>query len=321
MRTLWTLRKRSTTNDRREALKKISSFAGLGGSAMLFSGYASAQSNAWKQTGNNNDILEAQYKTKESQKAGEVRLDYMGHCAFRLTSPAGHTLLVDPWRDDPSGAWGKWYKKEFPEVVVDITTSTHTHFDHDAIYRPNSTMVLDRIVGNYDFGDISITGIADKHACDSPGWYNWTNAIKEFGQNPCPPDNPGHMDNVALIVETGGVRVLFWGDNRADPPENFWSALGRVDVLTIPVDGSEHVLSYEQVNHVIQKTNPGIVIPTHYLHEEITYTLSTLQPADKWVNQQKNKKFLQTAALSLHPSDLSKMEREVRYFGNEVVLS
>lgn len=299
----------------------LSGIAGLGASAFVFGDSAIAQSTAWQQPGNNNDILDLQYTEKPSERRGSVRIDYMGHCAFRLTSPEGNTVLVDPWRDDPSGAWGKWYKQEFPEIVVDITLSTHSHFDHDAIYRPHSTMVLDRMVGTLDFSDIRIIGVADKHACGSPGWYNWTNAIKEFGQEPCPPDNPGHMDNVAILLEMGGLRVLFWGDNRHNPPDAFWEALGRVDVLTIPVDGSEHILSDEQVNGVVERLKPGIIIPTHYLNESTTYTLSTLQPADKWVTQQANHRTLDSPELELHPDEVRDMDREVFYFGHEAKLS
>lgn len=299
----------------------LSGIAGLGASALVFGESAFAHSTAWQQPGNNNDILDRQYADPPSERPGKVRLEFMGHCAFRMTSPAGNTVLVDPWRDDPSGAWGLWFRQAFPEAVVDATLSTHSHFDHDAIYRPHSTMVLDRMVGTLDFSDIRITGIADKHACGSPGWYNWTNAIKEFGQEPCPPNNPGHMDNVAILLEMGGLRVLFWGDNRHNPPEAFWQALGRVDVLTIPVDGSEHILSDDQVNEVVDRLDPGIIVPTHYLNETTTYTLSTLQTADDWVARQKNRRTLDSPEIELHPEDVSGMNREVFYFGHEAALS
>jgi hypothetical protein len=94
-----------------------------------------------------------------------VTIEYWGHCAFKITSPRGLTLLFDPWRNDSSGYWGVWFPKEFSMPVVDIGLSTHTHFDHDAIDRIQATMILDRMVGTYEFGDVKITGIADKHAC------------------------------------------------------------------------------------------------------------------------------------------------------------
>ncbi|MBZ8133831.1 MBL fold metallo-hydrolase [Afifella sp. IM 167] len=289
--------------------------AGVGASALL-SSRAEAQSTDWMQPGNNNHVLELQEKT--SFESGEVGLDYYGHCAFKITSPAGATLVIDPWRDDPSGAWGLWFKMKFPETLADITMSTHTHFDHDAIDRPASTMVLDRMVGQFEFADLKIHGFADKHACLAPGWYNWTNAIAEFGAKACPPDNVGHMDMVTYVIETGGIRTLIWGDNRPNPPEAFWDAVGKVDVLTLPVDGSQHILSYEQGNAIVERLKPKIVIPTHYLNETTTYTLSTLQTADEWVKSQKSYKMLDSSGLKLAASDVSGMDREFMYFGANV---
>lgn len=289
--------------------------AGLGAAAtMLSAGNAKAQSTDWKQPGNNNHVIELQ-ETGEFAD-GAVGIDFYGHCAIKITSPGGATVLFDPWRDDPSGAWGLWFKNPFPETLVDITMSTHTHFDHDAIDRPQSTMVLDRMVGSFEFADLKITGFADKHACVAPGWYKWTNALAEFGAEACPPNNPGHMDMVTYLVETGGIRTLIWGDNRHNPADGFWDAIGQVDVLTLPVDGSMHILSYEQGNAIVERLKPKVVIPTHYLSETTSYTLTTLQSADEWVKGQKSYKMLDSAALSLNAGDVAGMDREFLYFGN-----
>ena len=292
--------------------------AGVGtAAAVLESGSASAQSTDWTQPGNNDHVIGLQEAANFPD--GAVGIDYYGHCAVKITSPGGASILFDPWRDDPSGAWGLWYKNKFPETTVDITMSTHTHFDHDAIDRPNSTMVLDRMVGNFEFADLKITGFADKHACVAPGWYNWTNALKEFGVNACPPNNVGHMDMVVYLVETGGIHTLIWGDNRHNPADGFWDAVGQVDVLTLPVDGSQHILSYDQGNAIVERLKPKIVIPTHYLNETTTYTLSTLQTADEWVKSQKNFKMLDSASVQLAAGDVGKMDREFMYFGHNAL--
>ena len=250
---------------------------------------------------------------------GAVGIEFFGHCAMKITSPGGASVLFDPWRDDPSGAWGLWYKNEFPETTVDIAMSTHTHFDHDALSRPVSTMVLDRMVGAFEFADLKISGYADKHACVAPGWYPWTNALKEFGVEACPPNNVSHMDMVTYMVETGGIKTLIWGDNRHNPADGFWEFAEGVDVLTLPVDGSEHILSYDQANAIVDRLKPKIVIPTHYLSETTTYTLSTLQPADDWVKAQASYTLLDGATLSLNGAEVAGMDREFHYFGHNAV--
>ena len=307
-----------STGISRRSLFMAAGAAGLGAAAsMVGARPASAQSTDWLQPGNNNHVIDLQGMAGPGE--GAVQLDYYGHCAIKMTSPSGATILFDPWRDDPSGAWGLWFKNPFPDTLVDITMSTHTHFDHDAIDRPQSTMVLDRMVGRFEFADIRITGFADKHACVAPGWYKWTNALAEFGVDACPPNNPGHMDMVVYLVETGGIRTLIWGDNRHNPPDDFWSTIGPVDVLTLPVDGSMHILSYEQGNAIVERLNPSIVIPTHYLSETTSYTLTTLQSSDEWVKSQGSYKMLEGPSLELSAGELGGMQKEFLYFGNHAL--
>lgn len=278
---------------------------------------ASAHSVSWEQAGNNNHVLDLQENAKPS--SGDVTLDFFGHCAFKVTSPSGLTLMFDPWRNDPSGAWGLWYPKEFPKTVVDVGMSTHSHFDHDALERVDATMLLDRMVGDWSFADVKIRGVADKHACNAPGWYKWTNVLAEFGAEACPPNNPGHLDNVMYVVETGGMRIVMWGDNRHNPSEYALKQLGDIDVLTLPVDGSQHILSYEQANDLVARIRPKVVIPTHYLCEGVSLTLTTLETADVWVGQQKNRTNLKKSTLSLNAAEVKKMDREFMYFGSHAV--
>ena len=105
--------------------------AGVGATASVLGAQpAQAQSQAWLQPGNNNHVIDLQGATGEAS-TGTVGIDYYGHCAIKITSPNGATALFDPWRDDPSGAWGLWFRNEFPQIPVDITLSTHAHFDHE----------------------------------------------------------------------------------------------------------------------------------------------------------------------------------------------
>ncbi|MEM1130182.1 MAG: MBL fold metallo-hydrolase [Pseudomonadota bacterium] len=303
----------------RRSLFMAAGAAGLGAAGTLLAPRAAtAQSTDWTQPGNNNHVIDLQGSTG-TEVAGAVGMDFYGHCALKITSPGGASILFDPWRDDPSGAWGLWFKNEFPETPVDICMSTHTHFDHDAIHRPVSTMVLDRMVGNFEFADMKITGFADKHACQAPGWYNWTNALAEFGVEACPPDNVSHMDMVVYVLDTGGLRTLIWGDNRHNPPAEFWDTIGEIDILTLPVDGSQHILSYGQGDDIVSRLNPKVIIPTHYLSETTSYTLTTLEDAEEWVTAQPSYQMLDGAQLSLNAADVAGMDKEFLYFGHHAL--
>src|SRR5881398_1953557 len=55
----------------------------------------------------------------------EVSVTWLGHAAFRVDSPNGKRVYVDPWLDNPKAPEGE---KE-PERV-DIVAVTHGHDDH-----------------------------------------------------------------------------------------------------------------------------------------------------------------------------------------------
>ncbi len=151
---------------------------------------------AWRQTSNNNALLERQAAgwagSPSAAEPGPVEIAYFGSSAFRITTPQGLTVMIDPWRNLPTRTWD-WYFHDFPVTPVDIGVSTHAHFDHDALHRLDAHLLLDRLVGTYSFADVSITGIAEKHNTDSSAaMYDFKRAILEFsGVDITPPNNPG----------------------------------------------------------------------------------------------------------------------------------
>jgi L-ascorbate metabolism protein UlaG (beta-lactamase superfamily) len=297
---------------------KIAKAIGLSATLLLGFTQASqviAESRSWTFTENNNRVIEAQKNGGDSAKAGDVTIDFFGHMAYRITSPDGLKIMIDPWRNDPSGAWGVWFPKPFPEVPVDLVLSTHAHFDHDAVYRPHATQVLERLSGEYKLGDIKVTGLADKHMCAAKGWYKWTDAGEEFGQDFCAKENFLHMDNYIQVIETGGLKIAHWGDNRPIPAPHVEAVLKTVDVLIMNIDGSQHILSYEDVDNALNTYKPKVVIPGHYYTKGASSVLTTLSSADEWVDAQKNVTKLATSQLVINPEKIKDMKQKVFYFG------
>ncbi len=246
---------------------------------------------AWQQKSNHNRMIDRQNGDHPTAESGQTpSISYFGSSAFQITTPDGITIMLDPWRNHPSRKWD-WYFKDFPETSVDIGVATHAHFDHDALHRLDAHVLLDRLIGCYEFRDVRIEGVADKHATDSSAaLYDFKNIILEFdGVDITPPDNPRSWDNCLITVETGGIRILHWGDNRHNPPEEVWEQIQATDVLLIPVDDSQHVLSYESVEHIIKRLSPKIVIPHHYYIWDIVQRQSTLQTADNWLLKHQNR--------------------------------
>lgn len=175
---------------------------------------------------------------------GEVAIEYIAHSCFRIHS-AGARLLIDPF------ASRMWLGYDFPPTLAaDAVLITHPHYDHDADsssgMRPvpwtREVRVL-RDPGSYKVGDITITGIRGKHA-DPWG--------KEFGQT-----------NTIWLFEVAGLRIVHVGDNGPLTEANV-RALGRVDILMLPIDAKHHILEDPEIEAIRKALHPRILIPMHY---------------------------------------------------------
>ena len=272
----------------------------------------------WRMTSNHNRMMELQ-RTSMKAGAGTVKVDYFGSSAFKITSPSGITVMIDPWRNHPSRKWD-WYFDDFPLTEVDIGISSHAHFDHDALHLLDAHVLLDRLIGTYTFGDLKITGIADKHATDSSAAvYDFKRIIKEFDNiDITPPNNPRSWDHCLLLIETGGLKILAWGDNRHNPPEEVWAAVSDIDIVLLPIDDSQHVISFAHAKGIIERLSPSIIIPHHYYIFDVTVRQSTLQPADGWLTTQANVVRLTNSSVTYQPKDLINVDKRIDFFDGNV---
>lgn len=278
--------------------------------------------NTWQLMTNHNKMIELQKKLYDGEalpSKAPVELAFFGSSAFRITSPAGISVMCDPWRNFPTRKWD-WYFRDFPRVPVDIGVSTHAHFDHDALHRLDAHVLIDRLIGTYTFGDVTIRGIADKHETDSSSAiYDFKKIILDFdGIDITPPNNPRSWDHCLIVIETGGLRIVDWGDNRHNPPEEVWDMLGDIDIALLPVDGSRHVMGFHQVEHIIDRLKPNVVVPHHYYIYDVIQRQSTLQTADAWVEEKPDAVWLDGPTNTYTPEEVRALDRAVHYFGSHV---
>jgi hypothetical protein len=165
-------------------------------------------------------------------------------------------------------------------------------------------MVLKRPIGEFRLADVQLTGLADKHQCHSEGQQKWDQITVEFGFPTCPPNNPLAFDNTIQIVETGGLRITVWGNNRPEPDAHLDKMLANLDVFILPVDGTEHILTYREVNAIIARYHPKAVIPAHYLVKGAESVLSGLKSANEWVATPRDVRRIADGKLDLTPADL-----------------
>ena len=205
-----------------------------------------------------------------------MKLTYFGHCAFRWETPAGVTVMADPYRNQ---AGRYWFSRLFPKVHCDLGLISHAHFDHDAVERLPATASVLRMPGEFVSSDLQIRGIGDFHSGPS--------RLSDF-------------PNVMFRLEANGVSFLPIGDNRAEWPPEVAGAVGDIDVLMVTVDDSIHLLTYGQVDSLVQRLEPRVVIPMHYAIPGITSRECELLPPGGWLDRQPTVRRLES-----HQADLS----------------
>jgi L-ascorbate metabolism protein UlaG (beta-lactamase superfamily) len=187
-----------------------------------------------------------------------LRLTYYAHCAFLWQTPQGVRVLVDPYRNRHDRYW---FTREFPPVECDLALITHAHFDHDAVPSlPESASVI-RMPGEFRYKDLYVRGILDRHS-----------GTRSKG-----------MPNVMYRLDIAGVRFLHIGDNYIDWPDNVRKAVGEIDVLMVTVDDSCHLLTYPEVDAMIDLVQPRVVVPMHYLIPGLMPESTTLRTIDEWL--------------------------------------
>ncbi|MEE8301536.1 MAG: MBL fold metallo-hydrolase [Candidatus Tectomicrobia bacterium] len=209
----------------------------------------------------------------------QVTLTYYAHCAFLWQTPQGVRVLTDPYRNQHDRYW---FTRPFPRVECDLALITHTHFDHDAVSRlPETTSVL-RMPGEFRYRDLTIRGILDKHS-----------GTRSKG-----------MPNVMFRLETCGLRFLHIGDNYVDWPDEVKQAVGDIDVLMVTVDDSCHLLTYPEVDTLINMVQPRVVVPMHYLIPGLMPESTTLRTIDEWLSVCSRVRHLGGHRITLSKSDL-----------------
>ena len=141
--------------------------------------------------------------------------------------------------------------------------------------------------------------------------------LKTAGIDARPPNNPRQFDNTIITVETGGMRIMHWGDNRIDPNPHVWEMLGNVDIALLPIDASMHILSYEQADEIASKLAAKVIVPHHYFMWDLVQRSSTLLTAQAYVASRDH---IETNAPDYHftSESISGWRNKVVHFGEHV---
>jgi len=175
-----------------------------------------------------------------------MKVLWLGQSSFHITTAEGVAIRTDPY-DSSLGF-------RLSPLRADIVTVSHEHFDHGAVDTVAGDPVVLRGVGEHTVRGISFLGVRSYHD---------TRQGLERGEN------------VIFLFAADGVRVCHLGDLGHLLGEEQVKAIGKVDVLLVPVGGT-YTLDAGGAAAVMEQLQPRITIPMHYGIEGLAIPLDSL---------------------------------------------
>jgi L-ascorbate metabolism protein UlaG (beta-lactamase superfamily) len=212
-----------------------------------------------------------------------MRLTYFGHSSFLVETGAGTRVILDPYLHGSfDGAVGYAPIKEAADVVI----ATHEHDDHAAVDTITGDPQIFIHPTSATIGSLQIKGIDVDH--DETGG-------SERGRN------------TIVCLDDGEIRLVHLGDLGHVLDDEQAAAIGKMDVLIIPVGGF-FTIDAEAAAAVVEKLGPRIVIPIHYKTDSIDFPIATV---DGFLETQSDVTRLPESTLEITPDSLPEKRRTI----------
>ena len=180
-----------------------------------------------------------------------MKIKFLGHAAFLLTSDSGVRIITDPYKP---GCFDGGIKYDPITEEADVVTISHEHDDHNETnIGGNPTFV--KSPDKLDIKEITISGV---------DVYHDTSEGKERGSN------------IIYKISIDGMSVVHLGDlGHALSPQEI-EKIGHVDILLIPV-GGYFTIDAAVADTIVAALKPKIVIPMHFKTEKCGFPIAPIE--------------------------------------------
>ncbi len=177
-----------------------------------------------------------------------MKLRWLGHSCFLLTSSRGVRALMDPYKSSIG--------LDMPAVEADIVTMSHNHMDHNNKDAVKGPFKLLNKPGKFEKDGVEVLGVATAH--DGQG-------------------GARRGKNIIFKVTIDDVSVCHCGDLGHLLTAEQLKELGHVDVLLVPV-GGYYTIDAKAAAEVVRQIGPQVTIPMHYKVEGLIYPIQGVEP-------------------------------------------
>ncbi|MBN1662836.1 MAG: MBL fold metallo-hydrolase [Deltaproteobacteria bacterium] len=180
-----------------------------------------------------------------------MKVKFLGHAAFKVTTDKGTRIIFDPYE---SGSYGGaiGYGKITEEA--DIVITSHDHGDHNYTKDIKGNFQHIKEEGAFEVKDVKLTEIPTFH--DASGG-------KERG------------GNLISVLSADGMTLAHMGDIGHDLNSATLKKIGKVDVMLIPIGGF-FTVDADAASKIIDAIGPKITIPMHYKTDKCAFPIGTV---------------------------------------------
>lgn len=196
-----------------------------------------------------------------------IKLTWLGHATFRIETPGGKVILIDPWvMNNPMCP-----EREKNLKKVDVILCTHGHYDHigDAVeiikkHNPKVVGIFELCAwlekkgarqtspmnkgGTQIVGDIKVTMVQAQHSC---GIKDGDEII--YGGEAC-----------GYVIEfANGVKIYHAGDTNVFGDMKIIRKLYSPKIVMLPI-GDHFTMGPKEAAYACKLLKPQVVIPMHF---------------------------------------------------------
>ncbi len=173
-----------------------------------------------------------------------MKIKYLAHAAFLITSENGTRLLTDPYATSMGISHGAINE------MADIVTISHEHGDHNNVAAVKGNPKI--IKASQEANGINIKAVATAH--DDKGG-------SQRGKN------------TVFCFSIDGINVCHTGDLGHELTADQVKAIGKVDVLMIPVGGF-FTIDARTATKVCEQLKPKVILPMHYKTDKLNFPIA-----------------------------------------------
>lgn len=181
-----------------------------------------------------------------------MKIKWLGHSAFLLTSADGTKIITDPYLP---GAYDGAVSYDRITERADAATVSHDHADHNgADLLPGKPPAL-KGTGPFTVRSVKVIGIDTFHDLSHGA---------ERGRN------------TIFVFEIDSLRIAHCGDLGHLLDKNTLDALGRIDILLVPVGGL-FTIDAPTALKLVELVKPRLVIPMHFKTHKIGFQIAGVE--------------------------------------------